>query len=44
MSPLAHASIGLMAKSVAPKAHLGVLLFATQVPDLLFYAFEAAGI
>lgn len=44
MDPLAHASIGLMAKPIAPKAPLLVLLAATQVPDLLFFAFEAAGI
>ena len=44
MDPIAHASIGLMAKPIAPKAHLLVLVAATQVPDLLFFAFEAAGI
>lgn len=44
MDPIAHASIGLMAKPAAPKAPLWVLLVATEVPDLLFFAFEAAGI
>ena len=44
MDPIAHASIGLMARLVAPKAHLLVLIAATQVPDLLFIAFEATGI
>jgi hypothetical protein len=44
MDPVAHASVGVMAKSAAPKAPLWVLVAATQVPDLLFFAFEAAGI
>ncbi len=44
MDPIAHASIGLMAKSIAPKAPLWALLAATQVPDLLFFGFQAAGI
>ena len=44
MEPLAHASIGLMAKSIAPKAPLWALLAATQVPDLLYFGFSAAGI
>ena len=43
MDPLAHASIGLMAKPIASKAPLLVLLAATQIPDLLFFGFEAAG-
>ncbi len=44
MDPIAHASIGLMAKPIAPKAPLWALLAATQVPDLLFFGFQAAGI
>jgi len=44
MDPIAHSSIGLMAKPIVPKAPLVVLLAATQVPDLLFFAFEAAGL
>jgi membrane-bound metal-dependent hydrolase YbcI (DUF457 family) len=44
MEPLAHASIGLMAKPFAPKAPLWALLAATAVPDLLSFGFMAAGI
>ncbi len=44
MSPLAHASIGVFAKPAVPKASVWVLVAATQVPDVLFFAFEAAGI
>jgi hypothetical protein len=44
MDPIAHASIGLIAKPIAPKAPLWALLAATQVPDLLFLGFQAAGI
>ena len=44
MDPLAHASIALMARPAAPKAALWALIAATQVPDALFFAFQAAGI
>lgn len=44
MDPIAHASVALMVKPVAPKAPLWALLAATQVPDLLFFTFEAAGL
>ncbi len=44
MDPIAHISIGLMAKSVAPKAPVWALVAATQVPDLLFFVFQAAGV
>ncbi len=44
MEPLAHASIGLMAKPIAPKAPLWALVAAPQVPDLLYFGFRAAGI
>ena len=43
MDPLAHASIALLAKPIAPKAPLWALIAATQVPDLLSFAFMAAG-
>ena len=44
MDPLAHASIALLAKPLAPKAPLWALIAATQAPDLLSFAFMAAGI
>ena len=44
MDPIAHASIGLMAKPLVPKAPLWALLVATQVPDLLSFGFMAAGL
>ncbi len=44
MDPLAHASIGLMAKPIVPRAPLIVLIAATQVPDLLFFVFQAVGL
>ena len=44
MDPIAHASIALIARPAAPKAHPLVLIAATQVPDLLFFGFEAAGL
>jgi membrane-bound metal-dependent hydrolase YbcI (DUF457 family) len=44
MDPLAHASIALMARPLAPEAPLWALVAATQVPDALFFAFEAAGL
>jgi len=44
MDPLAHASIGLMVKPIVPKAPLWALLAATQVPDLLSFAFMAVGL
>jgi hypothetical protein len=44
VDPLAHASIGLMAKSIAPGAPLWALVAATQVPDLLCFGFFATGI
>ncbi len=43
MDPLAHASIGLMAKPIAPKAPLWALVAATQVSDLLYFGFQAVG-
>jgi membrane-bound metal-dependent hydrolase YbcI (DUF457 family) len=44
MDPIAHASVGLVAKAVYPKAPLLPLVIATEVPDLFFFAFQAAGI
>jgi membrane-bound metal-dependent hydrolase YbcI (DUF457 family) len=44
MDPLAHASIGLIAKRIAPKAPLLALLAATQVLDVLGLGLIAAGI
>lgn len=44
MDPIAHASVGLITKSIAPKTPVLALLAATQVPDLLSFAFMAAGI
>jgi len=44
MEPLAHASIALMAKPIAPKAPLWALIAATQVPDLLYFGFCALDI
>ena len=43
MDPLAHASVALIARPLAPKAPLWAQVAATQVPDALFFAFEAAG-
>ncbi len=39
-----HLGIGLAAKPLVPKVPLWVLLVASEVPDLLFYGFQAAGI
>ncbi len=44
MDPLAHASVGLIAKPLASRAPLWALLAATQLPDLLTFAFMGAGI
>jgi membrane-bound metal-dependent hydrolase YbcI (DUF457 family) len=44
MEPLAHASIGLMARPFAPKAPLWALIAATQVPDALSLSLMAVGI
>jgi hypothetical protein len=44
MGPPGHLAIGLAAKPAAPKAPLWALLLATEVPDLLFFVFQAAGI
>ncbi len=44
MDPIAHASIALLAKPVVPRAPLWALVAAAEVPDALFFAFEAAGL
>ncbi len=44
MDPIAHASIALLAKPVVPRAPLWALVAAAEVPDVLFFAFEAAGL
>ncbi len=44
MDPLGHASIGLMVKPFIPKAPLWALIAACEVPDLLFFGFQAAGV
>jgi hypothetical protein len=43
MDPLAHASIGLMAKPLVPKAPLWALVAATQVLDVLSIALMKTG-
>lgn len=44
MGPPGHFSVGLALKPVAPKVPLWVLLLATEVLDLLCFAFTAVGI
>jgi len=45
VDPIAHFSVALAAAKLAdPEAPLGVLGVATQVPDILFFGFEAAGL
>ncbi len=39
-----HALIGLMVKPFIPKAPLWALIAACEVPDLLFFGFQAAGV
>ncbi len=44
MDPLAHASIALITKLLAPKAPLWALVAATEIPDLLYFGLQIAGI
>jgi hypothetical protein len=44
MGPIGHFSVGLVAKPMAQKVPLGVLLLATWVLDVLAIAFGFAGI
>jgi hypothetical protein len=37
-------AIGLAAKPVAPRAPLWLLLVATEIPDFLYFAFQAIGL
>ena len=41
---LGHFAVGLAAKPFTPKASLGVLLVATQVPDIVFGVFLIVGV
>lgn len=43
-SPIAHASIAIMGKSISKKNPLWLLLIATLVPDLMFYLFQFIGL
>jgi membrane-bound metal-dependent hydrolase YbcI (DUF457 family) len=44
MDPLGHASIALIAKPLVPKAPLWALIGACEIPDILYFGFQAAGI
>ena len=44
MGPIGHLAIGLAAKPAAPRVPLAVLLLATEVLDLLSFAFLAIGL
>ncbi len=44
MDPLGHASIALIVKPFVPKAPLWALIAACEVPDILYFGFQAAGI
>jgi hypothetical protein len=44
MGPAGHLAVGFAAKPAAPKAPLWVLLLATEVLDLLSFAFRTIGI
>ena len=44
MDPLAHAAVALMGRPLAPKAPVWALVAATQVPDVLFFGFQAVGL
>jgi hypothetical protein len=44
MDPVAHAAVGLLVKPIVPKAPLWSLILATELPDILFFAFQAAGV
>jgi hypothetical protein len=43
-SPIAHASIAIMGKSISKKNPLWLLLIATQVPDLMIFLFQLIGL
>lgn len=44
MGPLGHFAVGLAAKPAAPKVPLGVLLLATEIPDILAVTLGYAGV
>lgn len=44
MAGLGHLGVGFAVKPLAPKIPLGVLLVATEVPDILWAAFYVTGI
>ena len=44
MDPLAHAAVGFLTKTAAPKTPLFALIAATAAPDALFFGFQALGI
>jgi membrane-bound metal-dependent hydrolase YbcI (DUF457 family) len=44
MAGLGHLGVGFAVKPLAPKVPLGVLLVATEVPDILWAAFYVTGI
>jgi hypothetical protein len=44
MGPLGHFAVGLAAKPAAPKLPLGVLLLATEIPDILALTLGYAGV
>jgi membrane-bound metal-dependent hydrolase YbcI (DUF457 family) len=44
MTPLGHLAIGFAAKPAGPKIHLGVLLAASWLLDLLYFIFAFAGL
>lgn len=44
MDPLGHASIGFIVKPLAPKAPLWALVAANELPDILFFGLQAAGV
>jgi len=43
MTPLGHLAIGLAARPASPKIHLGVLLAASWLLDLLYFVFAFTG-
>lgn len=44
MTPVGHFAIGFAGKKAVPKVHLGVLLLASWVLDILYFVFAFAGI
>jgi hypothetical protein len=44
MGPPGHLALGFAAKPIAPSAPLWALFLAAELPDLLFFGFEAVGI